>query len=334
MDYYSLDERKKLQDKLEIDNKALDDVIANQGREERDIIDNYNSLGSTLGRMFGAYASVRGGANPSQVLQNYSNQLDTRLNNARNKYKDERESAFNRAKDTLSRLDAYNKGLMEQDKTAYQKERDRIADERADKELGLKEKSLNWQMSQGDLKQQQAQQDAQNAQDLQIKQKADILDRINNLKSQDKVAPTRLPDLLQGKEKQLSASEIQNINLAIIENEKGLTGKDALDYLNKNKVSYPTSSDEPEVVFGKWAQHGYQTTSQSPQEIEAIKTRRAEDAKYLKMLDKYVGQDKSTKLVDKFGGDIRQALKAYLRKPTIVYELDKTEDDAVIADKR
>ena len=170
MDYYSLDDRKKLEDQLAIDNKALDDIISNQGKAEQEIIDNYNSLGPTLSRMVGAYASVRGGANPSQVIQNYSNQLDTRLNNARNKYKDDRDAAFQRVKDTLDRREKLAQA-------EYNKTRDQAKDRQWEQEFGLKTKTqadqnaiqqaqLDILRNQNTSKQNQAVQDQINQQNL------------------------------------------------------------------------------------------------------------------------------------------------------------------------
>lgn len=120
------DEIDRINSDINLQNRALEDIISNQQKEESQIKDDFNSLGSRAGRFLGVLGAGLRGENASAVAQSYNDRLDKQLQYAQSRFKDQRDSAYNRYKDTLARREALNKDL-------YQKERDKVQDERWDK---------------------------------------------------------------------------------------------------------------------------------------------------------------------------------------------------------
>ena len=163
--YGSNNGSKGLDDEIAIQNKALQDIINNQYTEENKIRDDYDSLGSRAGRFLEAFGTGLSGGNAAQVVQNQRDNLNKQLQNAQARFKDQRDTTSTRLKDLLNRKEAL-------DKSKYERERDLVKDQQAEKEYQLKdrqvrnqERQVDYLMNQGKVKEAQAIKDQQNALD-------------------------------------------------------------------------------------------------------------------------------------------------------------------------
>ena len=116
------DEKNKIDSDIDLKNKALEEIIANQESEENKIRDNYDSLGSRAGRFLEVLGAGLSGGNAAQVAQNQRDNLNKQLQSAQARYKDQRDSAYNQYKDLLARREAL-------DKSKYERERDLVKDQ-------------------------------------------------------------------------------------------------------------------------------------------------------------------------------------------------------------
>ena len=130
----SVSESQKSTDDVALQNKALEDIIARQQKDEQAIKDDYDSLGSRANRFLQVFGAGLRGENTSQVAKDLRDNLNTRLTNIRSKYKDDRDAAFQRVKDTLDRREKLAKA-------EYDKTRDQAKDKQWEQEFGLKTKT-------------------------------------------------------------------------------------------------------------------------------------------------------------------------------------------------
>lgn len=163
------DEMNKINNDIEVQNKALEDIIANQQKEENQIVEDYDSLGSRAGRFLEALGTGLSGGNAAQVVQNQRDNLNRQLLNAQSRYKDQRDSTSTQLKDLLNRKDALDKSL-------YDRERDQVRDDqfnrtldlnktKADRDFGLEQQKLQMLRDSQNVKDAQAIKDQQNALD-------------------------------------------------------------------------------------------------------------------------------------------------------------------------
>lgn len=166
MNYNFDDERKKIDDDLSIYNQALNDLISRQQNDEQKIL-NDQDLGSRALRIFRV---AKNGGDTSNIYNEYKQDLNTKLQNNSNKYKQMRDELLQKSKDTLARRDAL-------DKFKYSMEQDQIKNDLANREFGLRTKTqanqnaiqqaqLDILRNQNTAKQNQAVQDQINQQNL------------------------------------------------------------------------------------------------------------------------------------------------------------------------
>ena len=317
---YKKDEMDKINNDIELQNKALENIIANQQKEENQIREDYDSLGSSAGRFLQVFGAGLRGENASAVAQAQREDLNKRLQNAQSRYKDQRDSAYNQYKDLLARREAL-------EKSKYDRERDQVKDSQFEKEFGLKDRQIANQekVTNAEIEalQNKTKQAAINEQiQVEEKQKAakDILDKINNMKANGTVdAKTYFGNIMRTDNGKKSDAEKENINLAIIEYNTGLTGKDALDYLKKNESAFPTPYDNDDVTFQKWSNLGFDSTVMSPKEVEIQKNIDKRANEYIKKINKFTGDpEKTIKLLEKYDDDPEKAYEAVLGNPSIV----------------
>lgn len=130
----SVSESQQSTDDVALQNKALEDIIARQQKDEQAIKDDYDSLGSRANRFLQVFGAGLRGENTSQVAKDLRDNLNTRLTNARNKYKDDRDAAYQRVKDTLARREALAQA-------EYNRSRDQAKDKQWEQEFGLRTKT-------------------------------------------------------------------------------------------------------------------------------------------------------------------------------------------------
>jgi len=319
MDYFKdkLEEKDKisLDDDINLKSKALEDIISNQQTEENQIKDDYDSLGSRASRFLQVFGAGLRGENASGVAQSLRNDLNTRLQNAQSRYKDQRDSAYNQYKDLLARREA-----LEKDK--YQKERDQVRDSQFEKEFGLKdrevknrEKLTNAQIESYQNKGNETLQNINDLQALKEQEKSLIENDINNLLSNlnpKDILPTRDSEVI-------SAARINDLNLKIAKNKYGKEGKDAVSFINENPSLFLNDKDSKDVLRGKLGIWGYNV----PEDASVVEAQKKVDSEYIKKLDR-ISKDpnKTNKLLSKYNNDPKAAYRAWMNKPKIFDTLD------------
>lgn len=306
-------------DDIDAQNKALENIIARQNIDEQAAKDDYNSFGSRANRFVQVLGAGLMGENASGVAKDLRDNLNTRLTNIRSKYKDERDSAYQRVKDTLARREALNK-------LNYEKDRDKIKDEQWSKEQATKQDQFDRQMkyyydrlnAERDAEQKkiaQATSDAEKALELQAQEKAGIEADLEGL-----FANLNPMDILPSRgEEEISSARINDINLKIAKNKFGKEGKEAVEFIKNNPSLFFSDRDSKDVLRGKAQVHGYKT----PVDTEAVDAQKKKDAEYIKKLDKISGDpNKTNKLLSKYNNDPKAAYRAWMNKPKIFDTLD------------
>lgn len=283
-------------DDAEAQKKALEDLISRQNEEEQKIRDDYDSLGSRANRFLQVFGAGLRGENTSTVAKDLRDNLNTRLSNVRSKYKDDRDAAFTRYKDTLDRKNAL-------DKAEYQKERDRITDEQFkekmaslkdqfDRQMKFNYDQLNANRDAAQKKIDQAQKDQITAENLQAQEKADIEKDISKM-----LSTLNPKDILwtRGSE-EISAAAINDLNLRIAKNKYGKEGKEAVDFINNNPNLFLSDKDSKEVIRGKVGIIGYNLPKETLTVEEDEKVKLWNDIK-----DLAGTEDKAKEYIKKYG---------------------------------
>lgn len=248
------DEMNKIDNDIEVQNKALEDIIANQQKEENQIREDYDSLGSRAGRFLEAFGTGLSGGNAAQVVQNQRDNLNRQLLNAQSRYKDQRDTASNQLKDLLNRKDAL-------DKSKYERERDLVKDQQAEKEYQLKDRQVRNQERQTDFAIGQGKE----------KEKADIaqaeLENKNNFKNKvqsDKdIALAFRAGTMKGTggwfggNNDLKGSTIDKFAMKLVKDNLGIDPKEYGNFKKANPDVIPLPSDDEFVVKQKLMNLGY-----------------------------------------------------------------------------
>ena len=216
-------------------------------------------------------------------------------------------------------------------KSKYERERDLVKDEqfnrtldlnktKADRDFGLEQQKLQMLKDSQNIKDAQVKKELENAEVERQKKAKDIMDRINNMKSNDTVdAKTILGGIYRTDNGKKSDAEKENINLAIVEYTTGLTGTDAQKYLKDNQAAFPKPNDNAEVTFQKWSNLGFTPTTMSPQEKEIQKNIDRRNNDYIKKINKFTKDPKKTvKIIEQYGDDPEKAYEAVLGNPSII----------------
>lgn len=313
------DKMSSLNDDIALQNRALEELISNQRNEEQQIRDNYDSFNSRLGRALEVFGAGLKGENTSAVLQNQRDRLDKQLQASQSRYRDQRDSAYTKLKDTLARYDNL-------DKLKYDRERDQIKDSQFEKEFGLKTKAqadqnaiareqLNLSKAQSIAKQNEALQNLNDLQALKEQEKSAIENDINNLLSNlnpKDILPTRDSE-------EISSARINDLNLKIAKNKYDKEGKDAVSFINENPSLFLNDKDSKDVLRGKLNIWGYNV----PEDTSVVDAQKKVDAEYIKKLDR-ISKDpnKTNKLLSKYNNDPKAAYRAWMNKPRIFDTLD------------
>lgn len=250
----SVSESQQSTDDVALQNKALEDIIARQQKDEQAIKDDYDSLGSRANRFLQVFGAGLRGENTSQVAKDLRDNLNTRLTNARNKYKDDRDAAFQRVKDTLDRREKLAQA-------EYDKTRDQAKDKQWEQEFGLKTKTqadqnaiqraqLDLLRGQNATKEAQAQQDLLDAEKKQAEEKSQLESDLANLfdtynaKSSGWTKPL---GIFQTSGEEKSSARINDINLKAAKVKFGLEGKEAVDFIKNNPDLFLSDKDSGDV---------------------------------------------------------------------------------------
>lgn len=263
------DEKNKVDSDLELKNKALEDIIANQQEEENKIKDNYDSLDSRAGRFLEVLGAGLSGGNAAQVAQNQRDNLNRQLQSAQARYKDQRDSAYNQYKDLLARREAL-------DKSRYDRERDLVKDQQTEREYELKKDQFdkNYELDKTkadreyDIKnrtlelsaQGQNAKNEQNQQEIAEKEKNDrrnnILNTLTTIQQEQKniIDPdsgTWYSPYTDSEKK--SASLVNKLNIDAAMDTFGLSEKEATDFIAKNPEMFGKKSDSWDVLLKKYS---------------------------------------------------------------------------------
>lgn len=250
MNYNFDDERKKIDDDLSIYNQALNDLISRQQNDEQKIL-NDQDLGSRALRIFRV---AKNGGDTSNIYNEYKQDLNTKLQNNSNKYKQMRDELLQKSKDTLARRDAL-------DKFKYSMEQDQIKNDLANREFGLRTKTqadqnaiqqaqLDILRGQANAKTAQAQQDLLDAEKKQEEEKTQLESDLANLfdtynaKSSGWTKPL---GIFQTSGEEKSSARINDINLKAAKVKFGLEGKEAVDFIKNNPDLFLSDKDSGDV---------------------------------------------------------------------------------------
>lgn len=251
MDYFKdkLEEKDKisLDDDINLKSKALEDIISNQQTEENQIKDDYDSLGSRASRFLQVFGAGLRGENASGVAQSLRNDLNTRLQNAQSRYKDQRDSAYNQYKDLLARREA-----LEKDK--YQKERDQVRDSQFEKEFGLKQKQTNFAIGQGKEKEKAdlVQSELENKNKLKNKVQSDL-----DISTAFNSGVMKGTGGWFGGNNELKGSTIDKLSIKLVKDNLGIDPKDYSKFKKENPDVIPAPGDDEKVVKAKLINLGY-----------------------------------------------------------------------------
>ena len=248
-------------------------------------------------------------------MQNQRDNLNKQLQSAQARYKDQRDSAYNQYKDLLARREAL-------DKTRYERERDKVKDQQAEKEYQLKdrqvrnqERQTDFAIGQGKQKENELLQSINDQQKLKAEEKAFIENDINNLLSNlnpKDILPTRDSE-------EISSARINDLNLKIAKNKYDKEGKDAVSFINENPNLFLNDKDSKTTLRGKLGILGYNL----PEDKAVVDEQKKVDAEYIKKLDR-ISKDpnKTNKLLSKYNNDPKAAYRAWMNKPKIFDTLD------------
>lgn len=249
MDYIKdkLDPYQSLDSDIVLKNKALEDIISNQQVEENRIKDDYDSLGSRAGRFLQVFGAGLRGENASGVAQSLRNDLNTRLQNAQSRYKDQRDSAYNQYKDLLARREAL-------EKSKYDRERDQVRDSQFEKEFGLKEKQTNFAIGQGKEKEKAdlVQSELENKNKLKNKVQSDL-----DISTAFNSGVMKGTGGWFGGNNELKGSTIDKLSIKLVKDNLGIDPKDYSKFKKENPDVIPVPGDDEKVVTAKLINLGY-----------------------------------------------------------------------------
>ena len=249
---YKKDEMDKINSDIELQNKALEDIIANQQKEENQIREDYDSFGSRAGRFLNVLGAGLRGENASAVAQAQREDLNKRLQNAQSRYKDQRDSAYNQYKDLLSRREAL-------EKSKYDRERDQVKDSQFEKEFGLKdrqianqEKQTNFAIGQGKEKEKadivQAELENKNKFKDKVQSDKDIALAFNAGTMKSK---SLLPWKKGGVSDDVKGSALDKFSMKLVKDNLGIEPKDYYKFKKENPDIIPVASDDEFVIKQK-----------------------------------------------------------------------------------
>lgn len=255
---YKKDEMDKINSDIELQNKALEDIIANQQKEENQIREDYDSFGSRAGRFLNVLGAGLRGENASAVAQAQREDLNKRLQNAQSRYKDQRDSAYNQYKDLLSRREAL-------EKSKYDRERDQVKDSQFEKEFGLKdrqianqEKQTNFAIGQGKEKEKadivQAELENKNKFKDKVQSDKDIALAFNAGTMKSK---SLLPWKKGGVSDDVKGSALDKFSMKLVKDNLGIEPKDYYKFKKENPDIIPVASDDEFVIKQKLMNIGY-----------------------------------------------------------------------------
>lgn len=255
---YKKDEMDKINSDIELQNKALEDIIANQQKEENQIREDYDSLGSKAGRFLNVLGAGLRGENASAVAQAQREDLNKRLQNAQSRYKDQRDSAYTKLKDTLSRYDNL-------DKLRYDRERDQVRDSQFEKEFGLKdrqianqEKQTNFAIGQGKEKEKadivQAELENKNKFKDKVQSDLEIASAFNKGTMKSK---SLLPWKKGGVSDDVKGSALDKFSMKLVKDNLGIEPKDYFKFKKENPDVIPLASDDESIIKEKLRNIGY-----------------------------------------------------------------------------
>lgn len=261
-------------DDIDAQNKALENIIARQNMDEQAAKDDYNSFGSRANRFVQVLGAGLMGENASGVAKDLRDNLNTRLTNIRSKYKDERDSAYQRVKDTLARREALNK-------LNYEKDRDRVKDEQSDRDYKLKVKTqadqnaiareqLDILRNQANEKRNQAIQAQEQAAKQDAQEFDDIQNEITDMMDFDSLNPK--DKLWTNPDEEISSANISKINLMIAKHKFGMDGEKATKFISEHPELFPQDNDYKDVIYKKWKTLGYGPKA-DPTEIDGKKVK-------------------------------------------------------------
>ena len=305
---YNFDvEKNKVDSDLELKNKALEDIIANQQEEENKIKDNYDSLDSRAGRFLEVLGAGLSGGNAAQVAQNQRDNLNRQLQSAQARYKDQRDSAYNQYKDLLARREAL-------DKSKYERERDLVKDDQFNRELQFKKDIADQNDATERLKinaanKTQVDKAKQEQEDLEKKNKEEaerrkaVEDKINKgLTSTFKdgfTIPLWGKNVFGGDKKEASLKEINSE----IARSLGVKEDGIAKYLEENKNIFPQKDDDESLIEFKYNALGYPSKRLKGLELEGK----------LEAIDKVTGDREQTKELVRQYGSVDEVLKMFSR---------------------
>lgn len=251
-------EMDQLNNDIELQNKALEDIIANQQKEENQIREDYDSLGSRAGRFLNVLGAGLRGENASAVAQAQREDLNKRLQNAQSRYKDQRDSTSTQLKDLLNRKDAL-------DKSKYERERDLVKDQQAEKEYQLKdrqvrnqERQVDYLMNQGKEKEKAgiAQAELENKNNLKNKVQSD-LDIATAFNTGTMTSKSWKPWKTGGVSDDVKGSALDKFSMKLVKDNLGIDPKDYFKFKKENPDVIPVASDDEFVIKQKLKNIGY-----------------------------------------------------------------------------
>ena len=314
-DYDYNKEKENLDMDIQAQQRALEDLVQKQNAEDQRIKDEYDSIGARSTRFLEALGAGLRGENASNVVRSQRQDLANQLANNVNRFKGERDSAYGRVKDLLTRRENLNN-------TAYNRERDLVKDQQAEKDYQLKdrqvrnqERQTDFAIGQGKQKENELLQSINDQQKLKAEEKAFIENDINNLLSNlnpKDILPTRDSEVI-------SSARINDLNLKIAKNKYDKEGKDAISFINDNPNLFLNDKDSKDILRGKLGILGYNL----PEDKVVVDERKKVDAEYIKKLDR-ISKDptKTNKLLSKYNNDPKAAYRAWMNKPKIFDTLD------------
>lgn len=245
----SVSESQKSTDDVALQNKALEDIIARQQKDEQAIKDDYDSLGSRANRFLQVFGTGLRGENTSQVAKDLRDNLNTRLTNIRSKYKDDRDAAFQRVKDTLDRREKLAQA-------EYNKTRDQAKDKQWEQEFGLKTKTqadqnaiqkaqLDILRGQNATKEAEAKKVAEAESQKVLKDKVNTDLEISQLFSNGTMNPT---GGVFGGDNDLKGGKLDDVVIKLVQKRYGIAPKDYPAFKKANPDIVPNKDEDAKII--------------------------------------------------------------------------------------
>lgn len=288
----SVSESQQSTDDVALQNKALEDIIARQQKDEQAIKDDYDSLGSRANRFLQVFGAGLRGENTSQVAKDLRDNLNTRLTNIRSKYKDDRDAAYQRVKDTLARREALAKA-------EYDRSRDAVKDSQADRDYNLRAKTqadqnaiqqaqLDILRGQNAAKEAEAQKVAEAESQKVLKDKVNTDLEISQLFSNGTMNPT---GGVFGGDNDLKGGKLDDVVIKLVQKRYGIAPKDYQAFKKANPDIVPNKDEDAKIIKLKLKNLGHnpvvKTTSPDPDGNQIVEFEDGSKVIYNAIEDRY-----------------------------------------------